>query len=223
MGAVITRPSPRARFPQLLGAARVYAVTDDTVDPDLLVDVVEMAVHAGIRLIQYRDKQHSDADQVRIASTLVGAVHQHGGLLIVNDRADIAIAAGADGAHVGQDDLPLEAARAILGPDLVLGASASHLEEIEPACAAGIDYLGFGAVYPTDTKLDAEYAGLDLLEQACRLSRVPVVAIGGISVDRVPAVLARGAAGVAVVSALFRTHHPGDAAGALIRASSNAP
>src|SRR5581483_6295247 len=111
----------------------------------------------GVRLFQYREKTRPDRDRVAIGRALVELVHARGGLVLVNDRVDVAIACGADGAHLGQDDLPLEAGRALLGPDRLLGASASFLPEIGPAIAAGVDYLGFGAVFPTDTKLDAEY------------------------------------------------------------------
>ena len=137
-------------------------------------------------------------------------------MLLVNDRVDIALASGADGAHLGQDDLPVGVARAMVGPDLVVGASASYLPELDPAEAAGADYIGFGAVYGTDTKPDAEYAGLDLLEAACRQSALPVVGIGGISIERSAEVIGRGTAAVAVVSALFRADDPGAAARRLL-------
>jgi len=183
-----------------------------------MLEVVRALLDAGIRLFQYRDKRASDGERVVIAQRLAEAVRAAGGLLLVNDRADIAIAAGADGAHLGQDDLPLEAGRALLGNDRVLGASASYLPELEPIRAAGCDYLGFGAVFGTETKPDAEYAGLDLLEQACRASSLPVVGIGGITLARAPEVIARGAAGVAVVSALFRAENPRAAGRALLAA-----
>lgn len=179
-------------------------------------------LQAGVRLLEYRDKRRSDRERVEIARDLVGRAHRHGALLIVDDRADIAVAAGADGAHLGQEDLPLEVGRALLGSERVLGASASYLHEIEPAERAGADYIGFGAIFPTDTKLDAEYAGLDLLEAACRIAAVPVVGIGGITAERAPAVLERGAAGVAVVSALFGTQDHARATAELLAAVASA-
>lgn len=199
--------SPRARLRLLLSTTKLYAISDDTLDAGPLFEVVERLLRAGVRLFQYRDKVRSAQEAVLLGTTLVDRVHAAGGLLIFNDRADLALAAGADGVHLGQDDLPLEWGRKLVGPEGIVGASASYLSEIEPATALA-DYIGFGAIYPTGTKLDAEYAGLDLLGQACRASRVPVIGIGGITADRAPEVLAQGAAGVAVVSALFRAADP---------------
>lgn len=204
------------RFSALLAETRVYAVTDDGLPPQTTRAIVEALLAAGVRLFQYRDKRSSDQERFEAVGSLAELVHRQGGLLIVNDRVDLAIAAGADGAHLGQDDLPLEIGRALLGPDRILGASASYLHELAPAVAAGIDYLGFGAVYSTDTKPDAELAGLDLLGQACAQVPVPVVGIGGITLERAPEVVARGAAGVAVVSALFRAADPEKAARELL-------
>ena len=200
------------RFRDLLRETRLYAVTDDNLPAEDLVLVVDELLDAGVRLFQYRDKHASDATCLETARALVRRIHARGGLLIVNDRVDLAIVSGADGAHLGQEDLPLAHGRAILGPDLILGASASYLHELPEAEQAGADYLGFGAVFATGTKTDAEYAGLDLLEQACQLAALPVVGIGGITPERAPAVIERGADGVAVVSALFRASDPRRAA-----------
>lgn len=206
----------RTRFLHLLRDTGVYAVTDDSLAPERLTQTIRNLLEAGVRLFQYRDKTRPDGQRVDVAAKLVDLVHSAGGLLLVNDRADIALAAEADGAHLGQDDLPVEIGRVMMGPRLVLGASASYLPELEPARAEGADYIGFGAVYGTDTKPDAEYAGLDLFEEACRRSTLPVVGIGGISVERAAAVIGRGATGVAVVSALFRADDPGAAARKLL-------
>ncbi len=211
-----SRPSASATFLRLLRETGVYAVTDDSLATQRLTDVVERLLDAGVRLFQHRDKTRPDGQRVEVAGSLLDLVHGAGGLLIVNDRVDLALAAGADGVHLGQDDLPVDVSRAMLGPDLVLGASASYLPELELAHAAGADYIGFGAVFATDTKPDAEFAGLDLFAEACRRSALPVVGIGGITVERAASVIARGAAGVAVVSALFRAADPGAAAKRLL-------
>jgi thiamine-phosphate pyrophosphorylase len=211
------------QFGELLRSTRVYAVTDDGMTPEQLLTAVGQILKGGIRIVQYRDKLRPDGERVQLARSLVELVHRYGGLLIVNDRVDIAIAADADGAHLGQDDLPLAIGRRLLGPDRLLGASASYLHELAPAEADGIDYLGFGAVFPTGTKPDAEFAGLDLLEQACRQVSVPSVGIGGISAERAPSVLARGVTGVAVVSALFRADDPYLATQELLRAAQRSP
>lgn len=214
----MTAPNAPARFRTLLDQTRIYTLTDDSLPTERLLDIVDQLVAAGVRLFQYRDKSRSDRERVAVVRALIARVRPSGGLVLVNDRVDVAIAADADGAHLGQNDLPLTVGRVMLGPDRVLGASASYLPEVPDAISAGIDYLGFGAVFPTGTKPDAEFAGLDLFEQACRLATVPIVGIGGISVERAAEVLRRGGDGVAVVSALFRPADPAAAARALIAA-----
>ena len=208
----------RRRFLDTLRVTRVYAVTDDGLDMARTLNVIDALLRAGIRIFQVRDKLGSDAARVAAGEAIVARVRDAGGFVILNDRVDIALAADADGAHLGQDDLPLDVGRALLGPGRVLGASASYLHEIPGAIQAGVDYLGFGAVYATGTKPDAEFAGLDLLRDACRLATVPVVGIGGIDVERAPEVITQGTSAVAVVSALFRAPDPEAAARALLRA-----
>jgi thiamine-phosphate diphosphorylase len=214
--------APHDHFLRLLHATGVYAVTDDRLSPGQLVAAIEALLDAGVRLFQYRDKRRSDGERVDLAAILGGLIHPAGGLVLVNDRVDIALASGVDGAHLGQDDLPVSAARAMVGPNFLVGASASYLAELDPAQAAGADYIGFGAVYGTDTKPDAEYAGLDLLEGACHQTTLPVVGIGGISIERSAEVIRRGATGVAIVSALFGADDPGAAARRLLEAVSRA-
>src|SRR5437773_501609 len=148
--------TPRQRFRELLGRAPVYAVTDDGLAPEVMLAKVVPILEAGIRLIQFRDKSRSDRDRVRIGRELLLLVHAHDALLVVNDRADLAVAIGADGVHLGQDDLSPMVGRRIVGEDRVIGVSTSFLPEIAIAEQGGADYLGFGAVYPTGTKLDAE-------------------------------------------------------------------
>ncbi len=211
--------SPREQFRALLTRTCVYAVTDDSLQPNELMAAVAGSVRSGIRLFQFRDKRRSDQERVEIGRALTEVVHAAVGLLIVNDRADLAVAMGADGVHLGQDDLPVRLGRELVGSHRVVGASASFPEELPEAVAAGADYVGFGAVFPTGTKLDAELAGLEFLEQACRASPLPVFGIGGITVERVPAVIAAGAGGVAVVSALFRAPDVEAAGRALVEAA----
>lgn len=207
--------SARELWGPLLHRTGLYAVTDDALQPDDLVRIVDALLGAGVRLFQYRDKRRSDRERVALARALIERIHAQGGLLLINDRSDLAVAVGADGVHLGQDDLPLGWGRAVVGPDHILGASASYLAEIAPAAEAA-DYIGFGAVYVSETKLDAEYAGLDLLEQACLASSRPVVGIGGITAELAAPVIGRGAAGIAVVSGLFRASHPAEAAKRLL-------
>jgi thiamine-phosphate diphosphorylase len=130
----------------------------------------------------------------------------------VNDRPDVAVARGADGVHVGQDDLPADRVRAMVGPDWLLGVSASTIDEAVEIDRSGADYLGFGAMFATPTKSDAEYAGPAMLAEVKRRVRLPVVAIGGITALNLPEVLAAGADLVAVVSAVFGAADPARAA-----------
>jgi thiamine-phosphate pyrophosphorylase len=181
---------------------------------------VEEALEAGARIVQLRDKQAGGRAFYEEAVDLVALCHRYGGLLIVNDRVDLAVASGSDGAHVGQDDLPAIVAREILGPDLLLGVSASTVEEAIEVDRSGADYLGFGAMFRTPTKVDAEYAGPELLASVKRRVALPVVAIGGITPDNIGEVRAAGADLVAVVGAVFGARKPADATRTLLRAMS---
>jgi thiamine-phosphate pyrophosphorylase len=158
----------------------------------------------GARLIQLRDKTPSTRDRLALADAAVARVRAAGGRLIVNDRADIARLAGADGVHVGQDDLPVEDVRAILGADAIVGISTPDAKQIDEASRSSATYLAVGPIYATATK-DTGYAarGLELVRYAAA-GGTPVVAIGGITLERAPAVLAAGARSVAVISDLLR-------------------
>jgi thiamine-phosphate pyrophosphorylase len=180
--------------------------------------VVAQALAAGVRIVQLRHKAALGAALLAEARELTALCHAHDALLIVNDRADVALAAGADGVHVGQEDLPLAAARQVVGSDLLVGVSASYPEEAEAADRGGAAYLGFGAMYPTPTKPDAEYAGPAQLAAVKRRVRLPVVAIGGITAANAAEVLGAGADLIAVVGAVFGSEEPGAAVHALLAA-----
>ena len=212
----------RQRRLAALRAAGLYLVTDDSIEPARRQSVVAEALAAGARVVQLRDKRALGGALLREAAALAALCHQYGALLIVNDRADVAVAAGADGVHVGQDDLPLAAARQVVGPDLLVGVSASFPDEAEAAERGGADYVGFGAMYVTATKPDAEYAGLRLLADVRSRVRAPLVAIGGITLENAPEVFAAGADLVAVVSAVFQAAAPAQAVRALLEQSAAA-
>lgn len=162
----------------------------------------------GARFLQLRDKTASSAERLRCAGDVVARAHAAGARLIVNDRVDIARLSGADGVHVGQDDLPVEDARRILGPDAVIGLSTHDEAQIEEAARTSATYIAVGPIYGTATK-DTGYTarGLDLVRRAALTGR-PVVAIGGITLDRVDEVLAAGASSVAVISDLLTGGDP---------------
>jgi len=202
----------RARRLKVLRGAGLYLVTDDRMDRPTRRRILGASLSVGVRVVQLRDKQAPARALYDEAVELAILCHQRDALLIVNDRADVAVASGADGVHVGQDDLPADRVRAIVGPDLLLGVSASTVDEAVEVDRSGADYLGFGAMFPTPTKTDAEYAGPAMLAEVKRRVRLPVIAIGGITALNLPAVLAAGADLVAVVSAVFGAADPPRAA-----------
>jgi thiamine-phosphate diphosphorylase len=191
----------------------VYLVTDGALAADELLPRLEAALRAGIQVVQFRTKAASVRGALALGLEVARRCRAHGALFLVNDRADLAFTLEADGIHVGQDDLPPGAARRILGETRLVGLSVSTVAEAGAAdLAAEVDYIGFGAMYPTVTKPDAEYAGLDMLREARGRVRKPIVAIGGISAERAAEVIAAGADAVAVVSAIFGADDPSGAA-----------
>lgn len=185
----------------------LYAVTpDDRLLPRLSA-LVEAALQGGVRLVQYRNKQATAPLRRAQAAELVRICHAYGAKLIVNDDIWLAIEIGADGAHVGRDDLPghdLATAREALGPKRLLGVSCySDLERVDAAAKAGADYIGVGSMFPSSTKPGATLATLEVLREARRRFGGPVAAIGGITVKNAPPVIAAGADVLAVVSDLF--------------------
>ena len=169
-----------------------------------LTDVLAEAAEAGVRLFQYRDKSSPMREACREAVRLRQAAADAGALLVVNDRCDLALAVDADGVHLGQDDLPLSLARAVLGPDKIIGISTHRAADVREASEGGADYIGYGPIYPTSTNPDHEpVVGIEGLRQIRPLTRLPVFAIGGITVDGAEAVLQAGADGMAVISAVL--------------------
>ncbi len=164
--------------------------------------LVSTAVAGGVRLVQLREKEEETHNLVATGVRMREICHDHGALFIVNDRADVAAACGADGVHLGQEDLLPRVARALLGPEAIIGVSVANLEEGRQAVAAGADYLGLGPVYPTGSKdCSSAPCGPDLLAEVAGQVPVPVFAIGGITPGNTLPLLEAGAAGVAVISA----------------------
>jgi thiamine-phosphate pyrophosphorylase len=192
----------------------VYLVTDrGLLAGRRLTDVVAAAVAGGVTCVQLREKEASGREFVRIAKELLEVLRPVGVPLIINDRVDVAVAADADGAHVGQDDIPAAAARKILGPDKILGVTVATPEEAAKAAEEGADYVGASAVFATPTKRDAgQPMGIDGLRRLCMASPVPVVAIGGVNLENAGDMIRAGAAGVAVVRAIMAASDPKAAA-----------
>ena len=167
------------------------------------IDVVSAAIMGGATMIQLREKAATTTSFVEFGQELLAVTREAGVPLIVNDRVDVALAVGADGVHVGQDDMPAAMARRLIGSSMILGISATTLEEALRGERDGADYLGVGPIFPSGTKPDARPAmGIGGLSAIANRVRIPIVAIGGVGPDNVASMIAAGAAGVAVVSAV---------------------
>lgn len=178
----------------------LYAITPDIADSDALVRKVEQALEAGVAMLQYRNKALSKDRRLLQARELAALARGYGVPFIVNDELDIALSVGANGAHLGKDDGDLAAARAKL-PGRILGASCyADLESARTAVRQGADYIAFGSVFPSSTKPGATRAPLSLFAHDLG---VPLCAIGGITVENAPALIAAGASLLAVISDLF--------------------
>jgi len=201
-------------------ALRRYLVTDGRAGSvERLVVICAAALDGGITTVQLRAKGWTDRQLLEAAVALRSLCRDAGALLIVNDRVDIALASGADGVHLGVDDLPVAAARRMLGPGALVGYSPETDADRQQAERDGADYLGVGPVYGTTTKGDAGAAiGVEGIRQAVAATALPVVGIGGITVETAAAVIEAGAAGVAVVGAIFLAGDPRDAAARLAEA-----
>jgi thiamine-phosphate pyrophosphorylase len=191
----------------------VYLITDRHIAGGRsLVEIVGAALRGGAGAVQLRDKAASTRAMVELGRALHDLTAAAGVPLIVNDRVDVALAIGAEGVHVGQDDLPAALTRQILGPDRLVGVTAETVAEARQAQHDGADYLGVGDVYGTTTKPDAgPPIGLAGLAAVARAVSLPVVGVGGITVDNATAVIEAGAAGVAVVSAIIGAPDPEEA------------
>ncbi|MFQ5696116.1 MAG: thiamine phosphate synthase [Terriglobia bacterium] len=181
---------------------RFYAILDSALRSDLGVkELARLLAHAGVKLVQLRHKQALSGELLSQALELLAALPATT-KLIVNDRADVAVLAGAAGVHLGQQDLPVAAARTLLGPEKLLGLSTHSVQQVKAAAASACDYIGFGPVFATASKdRPAPVVGCEGLREARKLTDKPLVAIGGITPENAPEVLAAGADSVAVISA----------------------
>jgi len=167
------------------------------------VAIAEAALAGGADMIQLRDKTGNLRDLLPQARAIQARCRARGAVFIVNDRVDLALAADADGAHVGQEDLPADSARRLLGTGRILGVSTHNLQQAEEARTHGADYIGFGPMFATDTK-DTGYAprGLDAIRGIRKVVALPILAIGGITLENVADVIGAGATAAAVISAV---------------------
>ena len=189
----------------ILELPKIYPITDVGFSGLSHTEQVERLAAGGATFIQMREKNLPPAEFFGQAITAVQLARQLSVRIIINDRADVALATKADGVHLGQDDLPAEAARRILGNDAIIGYSTHNLDQAKRALSLPIDYLAIGPIFATTSKTDTEpVVGLDGLRSVARIAnRLPIVAIGGITFENVHAVIEAGATSVAVISALL--------------------
>ena len=199
-----------------LEAARLYLVTDDP-------DVVPAALDGGVDLVQLRLKDAPDDEIVAAGRELRDVCDRRGALFIVNDRADLAVACGADGVHVGQHDEPVESARATVGPDAIVGLSTHTPRQVDAGVRSDADYIAVGPVWETPTKAGRPAAGLGLARHAAATVGKPWFAIGGIDAGRVDVVVEAGARRIVVVRAIQGADDPRSAAAKLLRALDREP
>ena len=215
--------SHRAQLLQRMTRSGLYLVTDDRLEVDELLRRLDAALGAGADVVQFRDKRDDRAAVASVGRRVAQRCRDAGALFIVNDDAHLARDLGADGLHVGQDDAAPADVRAIVGPDQIIGLSVSHLPEADAAAAnPDVDYIGFGALFNTPTKPDAEPAGPEMLVEARRRVSFPIVGIGGITAGNLAAAFAAGADSVAVVSAVFSAPDPAAATRDLLAAIARA-
>jgi thiamine-phosphate pyrophosphorylase len=205
-----------------LASARLYLCTDARRDTGDLAQFADAALAGGVDIIQLRDKGSAGEqklgplearDELAALEVLADAARRHGALLAVNDRADIARAAGADALHLGQDDLPLDAARDIVGPETLIGRSTHDADQVAAAVREAVDYFCVGPCWPTPTKPGRTAPGLPLVRSTAELGgEKPWFAIGGIDAARLPEVVAAGARRIVVVRAITAAEDPRAAA-----------
>ena len=206
---------------ELAARLRLIVITDrDLARPREVTDVVGEALRAGAPAVQLREKSLPPRDTLPLARRLRADTRAAGALFFMNDRLDLALAVGADGVHLGPDDLPVAAARRLAPPGFLIGYSADEPDAARAAIAGGADYIGCGAVFPTSTKSDAGRAvGLAGLARVVAAVDAPVVAIGGITAERAAGAFRAGAAGCAVVGAVMAAARPGVAVRRFLRAA----
>jgi thiamine-phosphate pyrophosphorylase len=190
--------------------SRLYVILDAALLTVSETECAEKLAAGGVRLLQYRNKRASAREVFESSKRLSALLIPQGVTLVVNDRADVALAAEASGVHVGQEDLGVEAARSVLGARKLLGVSTHNLEQFKEAAATSTDYIAVGPVFSTSTKANPDpVVGIEMIRQVRSLTDKPIVAIGGITLERAAEVIRAGADSVAVISDILLASDPG--------------
>jgi thiamine-phosphate pyrophosphorylase len=192
---------------------RLYVILDSALLKNSTRDCAQELAAAGVRLLQYRNKSASARELLETSRELVSSLESSRTALIVNDRPDVAALAGAKGVHVGQDDLDAEQARAVIGKEMWVGTSTHNLEQFRRAVATSSDYIAVGPIFATTSKANPDpVVGVELIREVRALTDKPIVAIGGITLERAKAVIDAGADSVAVISDILLARNPGERA-----------
>lgn len=191
---------------------KLYLVSDESVPLNELVTIVEEAIKGGVTAVQLREKKNTGLLFYEKAVRLKALTEKYRVPLFINDRVDIALAANADGVHIGQEDLPLSQVKKMVPPSMLVGVSCGSVEEAIAAEQSGADYIGVGAVFPTQSKDNAKLLPEGELERIIQSVTIPIVAIGGIKLRNLPAIRHLDIAGVAVVSEIMKANDPFKAA-----------
>jgi thiamine-phosphate pyrophosphorylase len=191
----------------------LYVILDSALLKNSPQDCAQELAAAGVRLLQYRDKSASAGELLKTSRELVASLESHNAILIVNDRPDVAVLAGAKGVHVGQEDLDAAQARAVVGNEMGVGVSTHNLEQFGRATATSADYIAVGPIFATTSKVNPDpVVGVELIREVRGLTDKPIVAIGGITLERAKDVIEAGADSVAVISDILLARNPGDRA-----------
>ena len=210
--------SLRKKFTQIIKENDLYAITNHK---ENLLEIVENILVGGVKIIQHRFKDGNDKDHLKEAMEINRLCKKYNALFIVNDRIDIVLASGADGIHLGQDDLDLETARKLLGSSKIIGISANNANDIRNAVNGGCDYLGIGPIFKTSTKKDKESIGIDKAKALTKDLKIPWFAIGGIEKTNINFLKTNGISKVALVSALMNSEDPSQEAKIILKELSN--
>jgi thiamine-phosphate pyrophosphorylase len=186
----------------------LYLVTDKNDDVEKFLKTIEEAIKGGVSVVQIREKTADTLDFYNLALKVKEITTKYNIPLIINDRVDVALAIGAEGVHVGQSDMPCDVTRALVGHDKIVGVSAATIEEAKKAEKDGADYIGTGAVFPTATKDDAPKITKKDLKEIVDSINIPVVAIGGITIENASELIDTGISGLSVVSAIMSSDDP---------------